>query len=319
MNQHRQTFYREMGIGTRLRGLTEMLASDGDKIYSELGLNFRVSQFYAVYALMEKGPLTTAQLVNLSGFSQPAVSQTFKKLETDGFIEFVTPTDSRQKSAKLTASGLRLIERLKPIWAGISDSISDAVQESGYEFFKALDGLENAIERKGLYERVKEKQLTGQPSKSFTLEPYNIAYKQAFKDLNVRWLEAYFRVEPIDEEALGNPDGYILNSGGEIWFAIVDGKAKGCFGLKHIGDGVFEFTKYAVDPSTQGMGIGKALMQKAIDRFKERGGRKLYLETNKDLKTARHLYDSFDWVEYPQPKGSIYDRANCYMVWEGKS
>lgn len=150
---------------------------------------------------------------------------------------------------------------------------------------------------------------------TYTIEPYSIAYKDVFHHLNRKWLEAYFVVEPVDVKALTDPDGYILNSGGEIWFAVQHGEAVGCYALKHDGDGVFEFTKYAVDPKAQGTGIGRALMDHATERFQARGGTRLYLETNTVLETAMTMYLKNGWTQVEPERVSPYARCNCTMVW----
>ena len=37
---------------------------------------------------------------------------------------------------------------------------------------------------------------------------FKAEYANAFRDLNVEWLEKFFRVEPIDHEILGDPAGF---------------------------------------------------------------------------------------------------------------
>jgi hypothetical protein len=43
---------------------------------------------------------------------------------------------------------------------------------------------------------------------------YTKAYGDAFARLNCEWLEAYFRVEPIDREVLFDPQTAIIDHGG---------------------------------------------------------------------------------------------------------
>lgn len=153
-------------------------------------------------------------------------------------------------------------------------------------------------------------------SPSFTIEPYHVDYRPAFYDLNARWLEAYFEVEPVDVTALTDPDGYLLNAGGEIWFAVENGTVLGCYALKRHEEGVFEFTKYAVDPASQGKGIGRALMDHATARFQARGGKKLFLETNTKLDAALAVYRKHGWVEVNPERQSPYARCNYVMEWQ---
>ena len=56
---------------------------------------------------------------------------------------------------------------------------------------------------------------------------YRPAFASDFARLNRAWLERYFTVEPLDEEYLGDPEGHTVNPGGEIFFAVEDGRVLG--------------------------------------------------------------------------------------------
>lgn len=146
---------------------------------------------------------------------------------------------------------------------------------------------------------------------------YQPRYRAAFRTLNIAWLDAFFVVEDIDEAVLSNPESYILNKGGQIFFALHGGMPVGCAALKHDGDGVYEFTKFAVDAGQQGKGVGAALMEAALKAFEAAGGVKLFLETNTKLEAARTLYDRYGWQEVAGERVSPYARCNCTMVWRG--
>ncbi|GHF16553.1 hypothetical protein GCM10017044_08570 [Kordiimonas sediminis] len=152
----------------------------------------------------------------------------------------------------------------------------------------------------------------------FEFIPYQSAYRSDFARLNIDWLEEFFVVEPIDELVLHNPEDYILNKGGDIFFALKDGQAVGTVAMKATDrTGVFELTKLGVDKSCQGAGVGEALCQMVFDRFIEVGGALLFLETNTKLQPAIRLYKRLDFVEKPLPSDTPYERANYYMEWQG--
>ena len=140
-------------------------------------------------------------------------------------------------------------------------------------------------------------------------------YGDAFARLNIEWLEEYFVVEPIDHEVLSNPCRYIIEPGGAILYACLEGRAIGTVALKHDGDGVFELTKMAVTASCQGMGIGRQLLCAALGRFHDLGGERLYLESNSSLAPALALYESAGFRHETPPERSDYVRADVYMVY----
>lgn len=147
---------------------------------------------------------------------------------------------------------------------------------------------------------------------------YSARWRDDFARLNLEWLERWFAVEPIDREVLGDPETHILAGGGHVLFAVDgEGRAVGTVALKHEGEGVFELTKMAVDPAVRGAGIGRLLMLGALEAFRARGGRELFLESSSKLGPALALYESVGFRHRPAPRpGSHYARADVYMVWE---
>ena len=89
-------------------------------------------------------------------------------------------------------------------------------------------------------------------------------YGDAFAALNREWLEKYFRVEPIDEKVLSDPERHILRPGGAILYALLGLDAVGTVALINKGTGRFELTKMAVTGAHQGAGLGRQLLCAAI-------------------------------------------------------
>lgn len=313
----RNEIYFELGLGTRMRRLIEAMSAGMERLYDELGVDFRTGSFYAVYAVVTRGPLTINEIVALSGFSQSAVSQTIKRLVTAGYLETLATADGRQKLVALSKDGERLVEKMRPAWDAMEAVVKDGIAESGVDFMAGLAGIEAAFERQCVYDRLQEKLAATPAPPRFTVENYDARWRQAFYDHNARWLEEYFEVEPVDVAVMSDPEGTILAKGGEIFFAVAEGEALGTVALKMTEPGIFELTKLGVDPNMQQGGMGRALCEKVIERFIARGGKTLYLETNTKLAPAINLYKKLDFVEKPNPYDSPYERSNYYMEWEG--
>lgn len=156
------------------------------------------------------------------------------------------------------------------------------------------------------------------PSSAQIVE-YSPSYGDAFARLNREWLERYFRVEPIDEAVLSDPQSKVLADGGVILYAVIGGDAVGTVALKHSGAGVYELTKMAVTAAAQGRGLGRLLMDAAIVRFADIDGKKLFLESHDSLKPALALYESAGFRHSPRPHDSDYQRSNVYMEYRPAS
>lgn len=137
-------------------------------------------------------------------------------------------------------------------------------------------------------------------------------YRDDFKNLNVEWLEKYFEVEPYDKEVLSNPEKYILEKGGKIFFAKLENKIIGTVALMPKNSS-FELTKMAVTDKIQSKGIGSLLMQKCIDEAKNLSLKEIFLFSNTKLDKAINLYKKVGFLE-EHFDSSDYKRANIYMT-----
>jgi len=138
-----------------------------------------------------------------------------------------------------------------------------------------------------------------------------------FKSLNVEWLEKYFYVEDYDNEVLGNPQKYIIDKGGTIFFALLNNEVVGTCALMLASNGEFELTKMAVTEKAQGGKIGKKLAIAIIGKAREMKLKKIFLESNSILVPALTLYEKLGFQFKQKDSGSsVYARANVYMELE---
>ena len=139
--------------------------------------------------------------------------------------------------------------------------------------------------------------------------------EKAFLELNEAWIARYFVVEEKDWEVLKDPAKYILEPGGALFMAIQEEVPVGTCGLLAMGEGSYEVAKMTVSEKRRGLGIGKQLLARVIEYAREIGAKRLYLETNKQLQTAIHVYESLGFRHLPLERivPSPYARANVYM------
>ncbi|WP_245631986.1 GNAT family N-acetyltransferase [Edaphobacter aggregans] len=150
------------------------------------------------------------------------------------------------------------------------------------------------------------------PEASIKLRPYRHGDAEAFRLLNEAWIEKYFGLEEHDHEILGDPEGHVLAQGGHIFFATACGTPIGCCALVPMEPGVYEVAKMAVAEEWQNRGIGRSVLGYTIQKARDLGARRLYLETNSRLANAIHLYASLGFQRLP-PRQSPYVRANVFM------
>ncbi|MCX7547377.1 GNAT family N-acetyltransferase [Xanthomarina sp. F1114] len=144
--------------------------------------------------------------------------------------------------------------------------------------------------------------------------PFNKIYSKDFYILNIEWLKKYFYVEPFDEEVLSNPEKYIIDKGGFIFFVLLNNQAIGTVALMPIQEkGTFELTKMAVSPKYRGQNIGQKLMQHCLDFAKEQEFKRLLLYSSTKLENAIYIYRKFGFVEVPVEENCTYARCDIKM------
>jgi GNAT superfamily N-acetyltransferase len=136
--------------------------------------------------------------------------------------------------------------------------------------------------------------------------------------LNEEWIKRHFVLEDDDRKLLGDPLGQIIQPGGAILFAEVDGRTVGCCALiAQAGDPpAYELAKLAVTAEFQGRGIGRQLTVAAIDKARALGAKRVVLMTNSILEPALRLYESLDFTYVtPAQAGGCghYERCDTTM------
>ncbi|HET8887218.1 MAG TPA: GNAT family N-acetyltransferase [Salinimicrobium sp.] len=142
---------------------------------------------------------------------------------------------------------------------------------------------------------------------------YNPIYAPNFEALNLQWLEELFYVEPHDTEVLGNPEKYIIEPGGNIFFILKDEKAIGTVALMKMEPGIFELTKMAISPQFRGNKYGQKLMEHCINFAKENNYEKLIIYSSRKLENAIFIYKKFGFVEIPIEENNPYARGDIKM------
>jgi len=147
------------------------------------------------------------------------------------------------------------------------------------------------------------------------VRPFRLWDEVAFRELNEAWIAKYFSIEDAERPYLENPIATILTPGGYIFLAVAGNIPVGCCALIPTQPGEFELAKMAVQESLRGRGIGRKILDYTIAHARNIGATRLYLETNRKLANAIHLYESvgFEHVAPEQVIPSPYARANVFM------
>jgi GNAT superfamily N-acetyltransferase len=115
-------------------------------------------------------------------------------------------------------------------------------------------------------------------------------------------------ISGYEAELDGLPAPYVAP--GSLILALVDGEAAGCVALKQLrpkgvveadGDAALELKRLWVRAEFRGLGLGRKLMQAAIDHARASGATSLYLDTVRAaMPEANRLYEAMGFVQVPR-------------------
>jgi len=94
------------------------------------------------------------------------------------------------------------------------------------------------------------------------------------------------------------PGKYAPPTGALLLARNTAGEAIGCVGLRPLGtSGYCEMKRLYVDPKGRGLGIGRALAERAVQEAKRLGYGAVVLDTLPSMESARALYKSLGFAE----------------------
>ena len=126
---------------------------------------------------------------------------------------------------------------------------------------------------------------------------FRAEHADAFRAINLAWMEQYWQSTPEILAELDDPQGSIVDTGGAINIAL-DGKLViGSCALIKLSEQKFELAKMCISDSHQGLGLGRRLAVGTIESARALGAKQLYLKTATALLAAIALYESLGFKQ----------------------
>jgi len=312
-----------LGLGNRLKRLSDKIMQDGIRVYRESGVDFE-PRWFPLYQYLDRfGPSPVMDIARGLGITHPAVNQVAGQMVQARLIAtYRDARDKRRRLLALTREGRALKPVLTSLWSSISVAVNGVLDESQVAFLKDLDAIEAAVDRQGLYARL---QLAGamtadqmRPDRSapeLVIEGFQPVLADTFRRINEEWITEYFKLELADQKTLEDPHRSILEAGGDILFVRDTRTAEilgTCALIKH-NESLAELAKMGVTKQARGRGAGLLLVQAIIHRASELGFQRLFLETNARLEPAIKIYRQVGFEQCEPPRPSDYERSNVYM------
>lgn len=100
-------------------------------------------------------------------------------------------------------------------------------------------------------------------------------------------------------ELAGLPGDYDPSSGGALLVLDGDDGLAGCVGIRRIDETTCELKRLYLRPAARGGGLGRRLLEAAVERARALGYRSMRLDTLPVMDAAQSLYRARGFVEIP--------------------
>lgn len=303
-----------LGFTMRIKRLSDNLMHEGKRMYKELDLDIEPNWFI-IFRLLKSGEqFSVMEISDRIRLAHPSVISLTNKMIKAGYLSSEQCTlDNRKRLLSLTEKAMHQFPVWEQVWAAGSMGIARMLKGTGAE--EALQIMETRFAEKGFKERTLDelKNSSINDPSEFEIIPFEVRFAPDFARLNYEWLEKYFEVESHDMEMLHAAESYIIQAGGQIFFARYRDETVGTCALIEENHSTYELAKMAVTPSYQGLKIGYRLIRHAIDYSRKVGKKRVVLESNTQLAAALNLYFGCGFRVIPLNPDSPYSRCNIRM------
>ena len=295
----------ELAFASRLKRLSERLMKDVSRVYRDLDVDFEARWFSILFALKKTSPMSITVLAQSLRLTHPAVNQLAgEMIGRKLLLAAKSRQDERKRLLRLSAKGKRIAALLAPVWKEIGAATKLLIESSGQDLLSGLDRVEKLLDKQDMYERVTAglQKTRGAGLGTATdgdveiadgdveIFDYRPAWKRHFVALNRAWIEEFFFLEEEDKHVFADPEKCIVDQGGTILFARLNGQVVGVCALIRHGRNLLELAKMAVAPDLCRRGIGTKLAFAIVRRARSFGAGPLYLRTSPRLTAANRLY-----------------------------
>jgi molybdopterin-guanine dinucleotide biosynthesis protein A/predicted GNAT family N-acyltransferase len=126
--------------------------------------------------------------------------------------------------------------------------------------------------------------------------PFEEKHLDGFRSLVAVTLREFgFQPDPSLDPDLDDPAAEYS----ALWVAVMDGDVVGSVALRELEPGRLQLKRMYLQRDQRGRGLGKRLLETALDEARSSGARVVTLDTTERMETARSLYERYGFKEVP--------------------
>lgn len=292
----------------------EMVRELGMLSRKTIGTDLSPLQSYILIELSNSNNgLGVTELANILCVEKSSISRTLKTLEEEQLLLRKTnPSDARSVNFTLTEKGHSVLSEINKYANQFTSEALTLSSESELQQLRLT--IKNFTKSLTNARKQREMQLNIRPIEPKDNEAIAAVIRQSFIDNKIDHLEGV----SLNDPCLNRLSEVYTVKGSGYWVIEIDGTVKGGVGIAPLsgaGENYCELQKLYIDSSLTGLGIGRKLINLAIDKATEYGYQYCYLETLEELGAAVDLYESFGFKMLDKQLGNTgHNSCDIYML-----
>ncbi len=295
-------FIEELGVialGTRIKNLSDLILRDMTKIYKEYNVEFEPRWFTFFQLILREEEISVTQIAHKLNQTHPAIVQVINKLKSKKLIITTKDKfDKRKTLVKLSPKGKLLAEELNPMWQIVLEVSNEVLNEGAPDLLEKISAIEKVLKHKSNYSRIKDKLFQKTIDEAEFME-YSEKYLDEFQQLNADWLNKQLELSDYDIKVISNPTKEIISRNGKIFFLVSGTEVIGTYALRKLNADDCELMKFTVKEKYRRRGLGKLMLDHAVEISKNLSCYSIFLITSPKLVEANNLYIKYGFKLVP--------------------
>jgi DNA-binding MarR family transcriptional regulator/N-acetylglutamate synthase-like GNAT family acetyltransferase len=266
------------------RFYANVLGKIDQKIYNQ---PFQLTEARVITEIYYKKGSTATEVRENLGIDRGYISRIIQRFEDENIIiKRQSTEDKRQYSLFLTEYGEKIyMDLVEKANRGVDKMIQNLPENDLIKLVASMEKIESIYSEKHPF----QSEIIIRPFQSgdagYIAYLHGKLYDQTYKF--GRMFE-YYVMKGLTEFMMDT-------DGGELWVAEVNGEIVGSVAITKSTNTVAQLRWFILNENYQGMGIGKKLLETALDFCKEQNYRHVFLWTVSTLEAARYLYQKFNF------------------------
>ncbi|MEH7350052.1 bifunctional helix-turn-helix transcriptional regulator/GNAT family N-acetyltransferase [Gottfriedia acidiceleris] len=249
---------------------------------------FPLTEARIITEINENHGCTATDIIEKLGIDRGYLSRIIQRFEDENIITKIqSPEDKRQYTLHLTIKGNEIYNRLvNDANIGVESMIQSLSTTEVKELVKSMETIESIFS-------LDQTPIPEISIRSF--KPGDVGYVAYIHGKIYSTTYQFGRV--FEYYVMKGLSEFLLNpNGGELWVAEVNGEIVGSIAITKANESVAQLRWFVLDEKYQGLGIGKKLIETAINFCKENQFEHVFLWTVSTLETARYLYKKYNFT-----------------------